>query len=830
MFHSAHRLRSLSAITAFAITSYVVYAQVSGTAAAPAPLSEHSRVHEKGTLHGLVLDPLGGALPRATVELLSGSTVVATTTADDRGAYVLVVPASGRYLVRTAAATFEPAVTKPRYLSVGSETALDLTVSTPTATDQVTVSATGSPTPIAQVASSVTVLNDNQFPHVRDIQEPLRFVPGVQIAQTGEAGGTSGLFIRGGNSNANKVLIDGIPADDLGGAVEFANIAAAGIASVEVLRGPNSALYGSDALAGVVSLNTRRGSAPLPQLELLGDAGNFHTYREEAALSGAYHKVDYFSDFARQNTSNNQPNDEFHNATFAENIGFQPSSTADLRFTLHHFSTEGGKPNATALYGVPDTAFSTEHDLYIGGILDSRTTDHWHNQLRYGGLRLDYNYNKLFPPGAPVTVTITGANGYAVTGVPKLSTFTSVAVNSSQRDFVYAQTDYKLDSLFGHKTNNLLLAGFKYEDERGFSLSGTNPTNATLSGAADRGNYSTMLEIQGSQGSRLFYTVGSGLEKNDVYGFAATPRLSGTYYLVRPTTNNVLSGTKLHASFSKGIKAPSIYIQNHSLYGLLVRTGNTASITQFGIAQVGPEQSRSYDGGVDQEFGHGRARVGLTYFHNEYGSGLEFLSQTTLINNVGLAFASNAAFAGGAYVNTLAYRGQGLEVETEAKLGKHLFARAGYTLLDAKVQKSFASSALKPTFITAFGFGTIPIGSSSPLVGNRPFRRARNSGYFGLQYTRSRWNAQLNGTLIGLRDDSDFLSGTLLLPNHNLLGSYQRLELTGEYRVTHHIAAYTEIQNLLSQHYHEAFGYPTLPFNYRSGLRITLGGESWKLN
>lgn len=830
MSYSAYRSRNLGAITAFIFISCAVQAQVSGTAAAPLPLSEHSRAHEKGTLHGSVVDPLGAAVPRATVELLSGRTVVATTVADERGAYALVVPASSRYRIRTAAATFETSLTQPRYLNSGSEIAIDVSVSTPTATDQITVSATGAPTPIAQVASSVTVLNDDQFPHVRDIQEPLRFVPGVQIAQTGEAGGTSGLFIRGGNSNANKVLIDGIPADDLGGAVEFANIAAAGIASVEVLRAPNSALYGSDTLAGVVSLNTRRGSTPLPQLELFGDAGNFHTYREEAAFSGAYHKVDYFSDFARQNTSNNQRNDEFHNATFAENIGFQPNSTTDLRFTFHHFSTEGGKPNAAALYGVPDTAFSTEHDLYIGGILDSRTTDHWHNQLRYGGLRLDYNYNKLVAPGAPVAMTIAGANGYTVSGTPKLSTSTSVAVNSSQRDFVHAQTDYRLDSLFGHKMNNLLLAGFKYEDERGFSLSGTTPVNANLSGTADRGNHSTMLEIQGSQGNRLFYTVGGGLEKNDVYGFAATPRLSGTYYLIRPSTNSSLSGTKLHASFSKGIKSPSIFIQNHSLHGLLITTGNTAPIAQFGISQVGPETARSYDGGLDQEFGHGRARVGLTYFHNEYGSGLEFLSQSTLVNNVGLAFASNAAFAGGAYVNTLAYRGQGLEVETEAKLSKHLFARAGYTLLDAKVQKSFASSALKPTFNTAFGFGNIPIGSSSPLVGNRPFRRARNSGYFGLQYTRTRWNAQLNGTLVGLRDDSDFLSGTLLLPNHNLLGSYQRLELTGEYRVTDRIAAYTEIQNLLTEHYQEAFGYPTLPFNFRSGLRITLGGESWKLN
>jgi iron complex outermembrane receptor protein/vitamin B12 transporter len=521
--------------------------------------------------------------------------------------------------------------------------------------------------------------------------------------------------------------------------------------------------------------------------------------------------------------------------TFAENVGFQPNSTTDLRFTVRHVAAEGGKPNATSLYAIPDSAFSSEHDLFIGGTLDNRTTDRWHNVLRYGGLRLNYMYDKPFPAGIPVKntsgtitsylgapVTIWGANGYVVSGQATLNfpgTYPSITTNLSQRDFVYAQTDYRLDSKSG-QIHTLLLGGFRYEDERGTSASTGSPL-----GTADRGNYSTMLEIQGDAAGRFFYTIGGGLENNAVYGFAATPRASAAYYLVRPSNGSFLNGTKLHASFSKGIKGPSIYIQNHSLYSLLA-TSNAAAIPQYGISQVGPEQSRSYDGGLDQELGNGRARVGLTYFHNEYGNGLEFVSQTNLVAN-GFPGASNQAFSGGAYVNSLAYRAQGLEVKLETRLGQHLFARGGYTLLDAKVQNSFASSALKPTINPLFP--GILIGSSGPLKNNRPFRRARNTGYLGLQYARSRWNVQLDGTLVGLRDDSDFLSGTLLLPNHNLDGAYQRVELTAEYKVTHRLTAYTEIQNLLSQHYTEAFGYPALPFNFRSGVRITLGGESWGL-
>ena len=821
-------LRSISLAVLLALPSALSVA---------AQMPQSDRPIPRGNLHGTVKDPLGAVVPNAKVELLSGFTVAATGTADGRGNYAVVIPASGRYQLRSSAASFDSATTPPRFFDFSAETAVDLTVATPTLTQEVSVTATGTPTPLAQIAASVTVLDDDQFRHVRDIQEPLRLVPGVQITQTGQAGGTSGMYIRGGNTNANKVLIDGIPADDLGGAVEFANIASAGIARIEVLREPNSALYGSDALAGVVSLTTRRGSTPLPQLEYSIDGGNFKTWREEADLSGASHRLDYFSEFARQDSGNSIASSPFHNVTFAENVGFQLNSATDLRFNLRHVSAEGGKPNAIALYGIPDSAFSSEHDLFIGAVLNNQTTGRWHNELRYGGLRLNYQYDKPFPAGIPVStngvitkylgapVTIRGANGYVVSGQATLNfpgTYPSLTTNLSQRDFMYAQTDYRVDSIDGHQTHMLLLGGFKYEDERGTSAS----TGSAL-GTADRGNYSTMLEVQGDAASRFFYTIGSGLENNSVYGFAATPRASAVYYLVRPRAGDFLNGTKLHASFSKGIKGPSIYVQNHSLYGLVTLSSNPTLISQYGIAPVGPETSRTYDGGLDQEFGNGRARLGLTYFHNEFGTGLEFLSQTALVNNLSFAGASQSAFSGGAYVNTLAYRAQGLEVELEAKLGRHLFARGGYTLLDAKVQNSFASSALKPTFNPVFP--TIPIGSSGPLKNNHPFRRARNSGYFGLQYTRSRWSTALNGTLVGLRDDSDFLSSSLLLPNQNLDGAYQRLELTSEYQVSHRLTAYAEIQNLLSEHYSEAFGYPALPFNFRSGIRITLGGESWKV-
>jgi len=148
-------------------------------------------------------------------------------------------------------------------------------------TQQVTVTATGTPTPKAQTGASVTVIPAEDFRYSLEVQDPLRWVPGAQVTQTGQMGGTSGLSIRGGSTDANKVLIDGVPADAIGGAVEFANLANVGIQSIEVLREAKSAIYGSDALAGVVNLTSPRGTTGLPLFTYVGDAGNFGTYRNE---------------------------------------------------------------------------------------------------------------------------------------------------------------------------------------------------------------------------------------------------------------------------------------------------------------------------------------------------------------------------------------------------------------------------------------------------------------------------------------------------------------------------------------------------------------------
>ncbi len=585
-----------------------------------------ARAAERGVLHGTVRDPLGAVVVGATVELLNGGTVLQTAKTDGAGNYTFEVPASGRYSVRAVAPTFQRTVSASVYLPKTDKAELDVTLATQTLTDQVTVTATATPTPIAQIGASVTVLTSDDYRQYTEVQDPLRQIPGLQVNQAGQLGSQTGLSIRGGSTYANKVLIDDVPMNDIGGAVDFANIATVGIQQIEVLREPNSALYGSDALAGVVSMTTTRGTTRLPLITYAGDGGNFNTYHEEATLSGMARGLDYYGAFGRLDSGNNFPNDSFHNATYVGNFGWAPNPENDLRFTVRHLSASAGQPNSILLYGIPDDADQKAQNTYYSGAWNNQATAKWHNEIRYGGLRLNTQYDDFEATGIPdpagsgnflgAPVTITGGNGYSVTGqaiFQYAGTYPNEYDTITNRDYVYAQTDYRFNP------HVVALGGFKYEAERGSTVfSGSPATNIS------RGNYSYTLQISGDIHNRLYYNVGSGIENNGLFGVAGTPRASVAYYLARPSATGWLSGTKLHASFGKGIKEPTIAQQASSVFDILAALPNGSQlIEQFHIGQIGPENSRTYDGGIDQQLWNGRARLGVTYFHNEFTNGIE---------------------------------------------------------------------------------------------------------------------------------------------------------------------------------------------------------------
>jgi iron complex outermembrane receptor protein/vitamin B12 transporter len=147
------------------------------------------------------------------------------------------------------------------------------------------------------------------------------------------------------------------------------------------------------------------------------------------------------------------------------------------------------------------------------------------------------------------------------------------------------------------------------------------------------------------------------------------------------------------------------------------------------------------------------------------------------------------------------------------------------------VQRSFSSDAVSPT-TTDTNFPNIPIGIYSPLRGARPFRRPPQSGFASLTYTGKRWTGVLTGAFAGRSDDSTYLGysdlnqgNTLLLPNRDLDFGYAKVDLGATYQVKPWMAVYTQLDNLLSQQHIGPIGYPSLPFNFRTGLRFVLGRE-----
>ncbi len=791
-------------------------------------------------LHGTVFDQSGAAIAHAKVELLENGVPLASATTDAKGQYVLPQGSGSGLRLRVSDPGFSTVEEPLASSGDGAETAIDIVLPIATLSEQITVTSTGSATPQAQLGATVTVLDTNDLRGTRELEERLRYVPGLQTNQVGQTGSSTGLFIRGGGSDANKVLIDEIPVNDIGGNVEFANVASAAVSQIEVLRGPNSALYGPDAMAGVVSISTPRGATPKPLFTYAASGGNFGSYSQDGSVGGQFDKFDYFTDYTRFDTRNSIPGNRVHDGTLAGNFGWAITPNSSLRATVHHDQDASGQPDAILLYGIPDEAKTSNENAYFGVTWEDRTTPRWNNLLRYGGARLRSDYVEFAPVGTPqyedsvtyesctpqtdpncvitdylgASVTLTGANGYTVSGQAQYTypgTYPSYDPGSTDKDFAYAQSDFLfLPNLRG-------LGAFQFEDERGYSYGQAN--------SIERRNYNYTLEVQGDLRHRFFYSLSAGLEKNGLFGFAATPRATLAW--------QIAGNTKLRASFGKGIKEPAVFDQLESLYALLEQNGYTNLISQYHISPIGPEYSRSYDGGIDQFLSAGRTRLSLSLFHNQFTGGIEYVPSqglTELGLPASIVSVASATYYG-ATVNTKAYFAQGVEAEVESQITRSWFARGGYTYTDARIQNSFSNDAIGPSYNPSFP--NVAIGAFSPLIGARPFRLAPHTGYFQTGYRYRKLYAALSGTLVSQRDDSDFLEydanggQTMLLPNRNLDGAYQRLDLNTSYQATHIVSVEGNFHNLLCEHYSEAFGYPSLPFTFRMGVKFTLRGESW---
>ena len=795
-------------------------------------------------VHGRVTDTLGAPVAGAELALVQSGTIVTNGTSGGDGSYTLHSGAAGHFYIVVVSQTFRQ-ITTPSFYAGTLDSHLQNVVLEPDRVhQQIVVTATGTPTPQAQVSGAITVVQQPDFRNRAILTDALRPTPGVFVVQQGMYGGLTSLFVRGGTSTANRVVLDGVPIEDIGGTFDYSSVATTGIKNFEIYRGANSTLYGSDAAAGVVNLETPRGSTAFPSILYEGDAGNFHTYRNEVQLGGTLSKLDYYAGLSALRSGNAEPQDEYHLNTEAVNLGYAVSGATSLRVTARNTNAAVGLPGAFNFYGITNDGKQSDQDIYLSGTIENQTTEAWHNLVRYGLTRKREQTAQWYPAGTPITlpveggtsstnyygipVTIRGANGYNATGQAALN-FGGIYPNGSDsannRDQLYFQSDYRFTP---HLTG---LFGFRFMNERG---SYNNPVYQ-LAEQLERSNYDYIGQIAGDFKNRLFYTLSGDIEKNQLYGTVGQPRIGLAYFPVRPGAG-IAHGTKLVFNFSKGIQEPDLNSQLNSLQGVLAQYGYNNLIAQYRVPPIGGQTSRSYDGGLEQSFFSQRLLLKAIYFHNQFGNQIEGVGGDLLpALGVNQAIATTVInTVGSADVNSLAFRAQGAELELQSQITSHIFARGGYTYTDGVVQHSFSSDAISPQINPLIP--GVAVGVNAPLVGARPFRRPPHVGFADVSYHSPKWFLQLQGSFASRSDDSTFLSffdslagdNSLLLPNRNLDSAYAKIDIGGSYQLRPWLGIYAQLDNLVSDQHIGPIGYPSLPFTFRTGLRFAFGPGSKK--
>jgi iron complex outermembrane receptor protein/vitamin B12 transporter len=796
---------------------------------------------QAASIRGVVTDASGAKVTGATVTLLSNGKPVVTAVSTADGSFQILTGTTGRFFLVVTAKGFRQIDTPMFYAGPLDNIEKNVVMEPEWVRESIVVTATGTPTPQPQTSAATSVLGPLDLDLRDDFVSTLRLMPGTFVVQAGQRGAEATLFVRGGDSDDNKVLVDGVSAGDLGGQFDFGTLATTAVERAEVYRGPDSDLYGADAESSVVSFTTPHGTTSFPSLLFSGDAGNFQTSHEDLELAGAHNKLDYLGAFSWLQTVNDLPNDEFHVATAAGNFGWQPSGSTQIRGTVHYGVDATGVPNAWDFYHVADQATEKDQNIFASASIDNQTTASLHQSVRYGLTRKREQYNLWSQSGdgtfdaygdsfgAPVTIT--GANGYQVSGQALLdyASYDSPPYPEghqlvSNRDQLVYEGDY---SFTPHVTG---MVGFHYEDERGADPNGSEP-------AVERTNYDYLATVHGDFKNRVFYTLGGSLERYSLFGTQTSPRAGLTGYVLRPRTG-IFSGTRLLANFGEAVREPALTDQFYSLYNFLVMNGGQSSISALHITPLSAPQDRTYEGGVVQTFFSERLKLKASFFHNEFGRQIEYVGLDLVPQLLpDLTPSEQNALeqtlqADGAYelsINSEAYRALGVETTVEGGIGKNIFLRGGYTYLDAVVQRSFTNDD-----VTLLGpvptFNGIPVGEDSPLQGARPFRRPPHTGFVSASYSANKVTGVLTSAFTSRSDDSDFLAyddlfggNSLLLPNRNLDHGYAKVDLGGSYGLTKWLGIYGQGENLTGNRHVAPIGFPSLPANVRLGLKLQWG-------
>jgi outer membrane receptor protein involved in Fe transport len=247
------------------------------------------------------------------------------------------------------------------------ETALDLVLAPAPVRERIVVAATRDEAAVSTVGVSATVLDSERIEEreAPSVLALLEEVPGVAVARNGGIGLQGSVFVRGGESNFTRIMVDGIPVNEPGGEYNLGPQVPLELDRLEVVRGATSSLYGTDALAGVIHLVTRRyPSAPSWRAE--GQGGSFGWWRGEAGSAGKAGRFDWNAGLVDLRTDNEQPNSELRLDGVAASLGFELGPATALRVTVRGEDTEVGTPGSTA-FGRPDLDARFERQTAVAG-------------------------------------------------------------------------------------------------------------------------------------------------------------------------------------------------------------------------------------------------------------------------------------------------------------------------------------------------------------------------------------------------------------------------------------------------------------------------------
>jgi vitamin B12 transporter len=431
-----------------------------------------------------------------------------------------------------------------------------------TETEAVIVSATRTEIPLEQSPASISVISSEEIEarQIERVGDALREVPGLSVVQTGVPGQLTSVFTRGLRSEHTQVLLDGIPINQgLQGAFNFADLTIDNIDRIEIVRGPQSTIYGPRALAGVIQIFTTQG-AGAPGITLAAEAGSYGTFREWLESDGQIDQLDYSIGASRLDTENARPNNEYRNSAAIADLGWSPNEQLRIGSLFTYSLSDIGLPN-TIFDPRPVDNFLTERWL-IGPHLDWRPSDWWEHKLIFS-----YDHERQLND-------------------PNQDGF----LGPTRALFERTQVDYQNDL---RPTSWLTItSGFFYTatnagQERPFVLFG--PTFISDHPKQVAGFAEATVDM-----ANFVFVAGGRYTSFNQYGDIWTYRFAGSYKIDK-------TDTTLHASVATGFSPPS----------------SQDILFRFNTDPLRPEKDLGWDAGIEQHFWNRRVIVGATYFHND---------------------------------------------------------------------------------------------------------------------------------------------------------------------------------------------------------------------